>query len=198
MRLPRRLPRASLTLSTLDQEKLLYERFWALLGDRQLMAVFEKYGPAAFRRSSVLEGFETFIKAHEFRGHTVVEIGTLKGLTAIVLARYFTRVVTIDVVDDPQKREIAEMLGIKNIAFVNVRDNAEKADVVAAVKFDAAFVDGDHARDTETDFALVERCGRVLFHEHWGAQPPVMKLVDGALCARGSVVTRGKWALWTR
>lgn len=49
--------------------------------------------------------------------------------------------------------------------FVDVKDNAEKARVVSAVDFDAAYVDGDHARDTDTDFALVERCGRVMTKE---------------------------------
>lgn len=182
--------------SELDQEKLLYERFWTLLNDRQLMTVFERFGPEAFRRSSVLEGFEAFIKPRAFTGHTCIEIGTLKGLTAIVLARYFERVVTIDVVDDPQKREIAALLDVKNIAFVTVRNNAEKADVISAVKFDAAYLDGDHARDTDSDFALVQRCGRVLFHEHWNEQPAVIRLIASLRTGR-SVETNGKWALWT-
>ena len=176
----------------LNDEKKFYERFYALLNDRQLMQVFEKLGPAAFRRSSVLEGFETFIKAQNFKGKTCVEIGTLKGLTAIVLARYFERVVTVDIIDDPQKREIAAMLGVTNIAFVNVRHNAEKAEVIEAINLDAAYVDGDHAHDTESDFALVKRCGRVLIHEHWEAQPAVMKLVGGL----DNVAKSGKLALW--
>lgn len=177
----------------LAAEKTFYDRFWCLLRDRQLMKVFETYGPAAFRRSSVLEGFERFITSQGFRGKSVCEIGTLKGLTAIVLARYFERVVTIDIVDDPQKREIADMLGVKNIAFVNVRDNAEKAEVIQAVNFDAAYIDGDHARDTESDFSLVKRCGRVLFHEHWPAQPAVQKQVKAL---NGRVIANDKWALW--
>ena len=179
-------------MSELDEEKKFYERFACLHNDPQLMRVLERYGIAAFRRSSVLEGFETFIKAQQFCGKTCVEIGTLKGLTAIILARYFERVVTVDIVDDPQKREIADMLGITNIAFVNVRHNAEKAEVIEAVQFDAAFCDGNHHDDTESDFALVKRCGRVLMHEHWGAQPTVVSLVSRL---RG-VRTSGKWALW--
>ena len=181
-------------MSELDAEKLLYERFWCLLNDRQLMEVFEKYGPRAFRRSAVLEGFETFVKLHNFRGRTCVEIGTLKGLTALVLARYFENVVTIDIVDDADKRDIARMLGVNNIRFVTVRDNTEKERMLNAVEFDAAFVDGDHARDTASDFQLVRRCGRVLLHEHWAAQPAVVALVAGL---EGSVITHNKWALWT-
>lgn len=171
---------------------MFYDRFWTLLNDRQLMMVFEKYGPAAFRRSSVLEGFEAFIKAQRFGGKTCLEIGTLKGLTAIVLSRYFGHVVTIDVVDDPLKHEIAASLGIINIDFRTVKDNDEKARIINGLDFDGAYVDGDHARDTETDFELVKRCGRVLFHEHWSAQPSVLSLVARL---RG-VRTSGKLALW--
>jgi hypothetical protein len=180
-------------MNTLNQEKLFYERFWALLNDLDLMRVFERYGPAAFRRSSVLEGFETFIKTHGFGGKTCVEIGTLKGLTAIVLARYFERVVTIDILDDPEKRDIAEMLGVYNVEFHTVKDNAEKAAIIARLDFDGAYVDGDHARDTESDFALVRRCGHVLFHEHWDAQPAVVSQV----ASLGAVEIGGKFALWT-
>ena len=180
-------------MNQLDQEKLFYERFWTLLRDGQLMQIFERFGPEAFRRSSVLEGFEAFIKAHAFTGRACVEIGTLKGLTAIVLSRYFAEVVSIDIIDDPQKREFADMLGIKNIRFLNVADNREKADIIRSLTFDAAYVDGNHESDTETDFSLVRRCGRVLFHEHWDAQPAVVGLVSRL----ENVKTNGKFALWT-
>lgn len=180
-------------MNELDNEKLLYERFWALLNDADLMRVFKRYGPMAFRRSSVLEGFEAFIKQNGMRGECCVEIGSLKGLTAIVLARYFKRVVSIDIVEDPLRREIVDFLEVKNVEFVIVKDNAEKALRTSALKFDGAYVDGDHARDTETDFALVRRSGQVLFHEHWGAQSAVVQLV----ARLQNVVTNGKFALWT-
>jgi len=179
-------------MNALDEEKWMYEKFWCLLNDKQLMRVFEKFGPAAFRRSSVLEGFENFIKAHKFAGETVCEIGTLKGLTAVVLARYFKRVVTVDILDDEQKYEIARMLGINNIKFINVDDDYEKAAVLATYGFDAAYIDGDHTHDTESDFALVRRCGQVLMHENWSAQPSVLRLVGGL----SNIVAGGKFALW--
>lgn len=180
-------------MSELDDEKRFYERFFALHRDPQLLSVCEKFGIGAFRRSSVLEGLDEFLRTHDVRGHTCVEIGTLKGLTAIVLARYFERVITIDIKDDPLKYEIADFLGVRNVEFINVRNNAEKAEVINAVVFDCAFVDGDHARDTDTDLALVERCGQVLFHEHWQPQPTVLRAVSRL---NGAVVTDGKWALW--
>lgn len=185
-------------MSQLDEEKKFYERFWALLSNADLMKVFERFGPEAFRRSSVLEGFERFLVEQRFSGRRCVEIGTLKGLTAVVLARRFDEVVSIDVVDDPQRQQVVALLKLRNIRFVTVRDNAEKAAVVDALGFDAAYVDGDHARDTSSDFALVKRGGRVLLHEYWEAQPSVWGLVN-ELRSRGpgAVVTRGKLALWT-
>lgn len=184
-------------MNTLDQEKWMYEKFWSLLNDRDLMRVFERFGPAAFRRSSVLEGFEEFIRSQAFGGDACVEIGTGKGLTAIVLARHFKRVMTIDIVEDHQRVEFAEFVGANNIDFMTVKDNAGKAAVISKIRVDAAYIDGDHAHDTESDFALVRGCGRVLFHEHWDAQPPVKNLVRDLVRGKpGALTTSGKFALW--
>lgn len=173
-----------------------FERFAALHGDEQLMTVYRLFGPDVFRRSAVLEGLAAFVADNSLGGRHLVEIGTCNGLTAIVLARHFEHVTTVDNAPNGIKRQIAEALGVTNITFIDVADNDEKARVIKALDFDAAFVDGDHARDTDTDFALVARCGRVLFHEHWTPQPPVLNLVR-RLSARGDkVVASGKWALW--
>lgn len=184
-------------MSELDEEKLFYERFYALHRDRDLVRVYERFGIGVFRRSSVLEGFNEFVRSQNFAGKRCVEIGTCNGLTAAVLSRYFQEVVSIDVAPNDKKHEIIKFLGIENVRFVDVADNAEKLQVIRALgAFDAAFVDGDHARDTDSDFKLVAGCGRVLFHEYWPAQPPVWKLVE-SLRPCGKVETRGKWALWT-
>lgn len=180
-------------MDSLNEEKKFYERFWSLLNDKDLMKVFEKYGPMAFRRSSVLEGFEKFIKETGFRGKTCVEIGTLKGLTAIVLSRYFDKVITIDIIEDRLKYDIAELLNVKNIEYKVVKNNKEKADLINSLEFDGAYVDGDHAHDTMDDFYLVMRTKKVLFHEFWDAQPSVKKLVNSL----GNVKSSGKLALWT-
>lgn len=181
----------------LEQEKLFYERFNALHRDPQLVSIVKSFGIDAFRRSSVLEGFETFIQRHNFKGRRCVEIGTCKGLTAIVLARHFREVVSIDIVPDKERAEIAKHVGATNVRFVTVADNFEKAAVVNTLTFDAAYVDGDHARDTATDFALVRRGNRVLFHEYWEAQPPVWTLINMLVRRGENVVTEGKLALWT-
>lgn len=177
-------------------EKRFYDRFYALHHDPLLVRVYERFGIGVFRRSSVLEGFNDFARKNGFSGKRVVEIGTCHGLTAAVLSRWFGEVVTIDIEPNAKKRQIAEFLKIENVRFVDVKDNAEKATVIADLDFDAAFVDGDHARDTDSDVALVRRCGRVLLHENWAPQPAVVAAVN-RLAIEGHVVTAGKWALWS-
>lgn len=182
--------------SLLDIEKLFYERFWALHNDPELLAVFKRFGIEAFRRSSVLEGFEAFVRDQGLIGKRCIEIGTRKGLTALVLARYFEEVVTLDIEPDSDRERIAEFCGVGNVRFVTVAGNGSKANFIRSLEFDAAYVDGDHARDTQSDFDLVRGCGRVLFHEYWPAQPSVFELVN-ALRARGTVISKQKLALWT-
>jgi len=183
--------------SELYFEKNFYERFRALHSSPILLSVLERFGIEVFRRSSVLEGFEAFLEETDFRGGTCVEIGTFRGLTAAVLSKRFERVISVDVLDDPMKYEVAEFLGLNNVYFVNVRDNADKAKFISSpLEFDAAYSDGDHTNDSRSDFELLRRGGRVLFHEYWPAQPAVVSLVD-SLESRGRVSRRGKFALWT-
>lgn len=174
---------------------LFAQRFDALYRDPDLRKVVDLFGIEAFRRSSVIECFDQVVREVGFHGKTCVEIGTCKGLTAVILSRYFDQVVSIDILPDPLKHRIVNELGITNIRFVDVANNAEKARVIEALDFDACYQDGDHAHDTELDFALVHRCGRVLFHEYWPAQPAVVQLVNSL---KGRVQHHGKFALWTR
>jgi hypothetical protein len=188
-------------LADLHAEKwfwsVFFDRFDALAGDAQLMRVYRKFGREVFRRSAVLEGLGEFVKAHQFGGKRCVEIGTCHGLTAILLARHFDEVVSIDIAPFPVKHEILAFLKVKNVTFIDVADNAEKAQVIKGLTFDGAFSDGDHAKDAQADFNLVRRCGQVLMHEFWPAQPPVFDLVNNlARTNPGEVVTGGKWALW--
>lgn len=167
------------------------------MGDAQLRTVVEKWGIEPFRRSSVVEGFDALLQKERFTGQVCVEIGSWMGLTAIVLARYFQKVVSIDIHPTREKHEIAAHLGVANVQFVDVQNNPEKARVIHGLEFDAAYVDGDHAKDTFSDFALVERCRHVLFHEAWKAQPPVQKLLrqlDDKY--PHSVRRRDKFAIW--
>lgn len=185
-------------MSMLDDEKRFYDRFWALHGDPMLVRIFAEFGPEPFRRSSVLEGFEPLILAlARMGGRCAVEIGTWKGLSALVLSRHFKQVVSIDIEPDPDRKRVAAFAGVTNVRFETVADNAAKARLIEGLDFDFAYLDGDHAHDTETDFELARRCRQVLFHEYWPAQPAVVALVDRLAADDNSeVMTHGKFALW--
>lgn len=163
---------------TSDMEKQVGDRVQTVLTDPQLLKVYEKFGGAPFRRSSVFHGLAKFMTEQNVRGRLCFEIGTWNGLTAVVLSRFFEQVVTVDIAHNPARAEILDYLGIRNVRCVDIRDNAEKAAVARDLRFDFAYMDGDHANDTETDWQLTRRGGRVLFHEVWPFQPPVWELVN--------------------
>lgn len=181
-----------------------------------MKAIFKRFGKAAFGRSSACAEFESFLHqladaaaaagTHSMQlppawplGKTCLEIGTFHGITAVLLSQFFERVVCVSIDEMPvMKREIVDYLGIKNVAFYDAKNNAEKARFVHALDFDFCYQDGDHAHDTYTDFELVKRCGRVLFHEYWPLQPPVWNLVNSLPQAE---VTRARYdclAYWER
>lgn len=162
---------------TAETEKQVGDRLQILLTDPLLLDVYQKFGGEPFRRSSVFHGLKRFMTEIGVRGGTCFEIGTWNGLTAVVLSQFFDRVVTVDIAHNQLKHEILAHLGIKNVECVDIVDNAHKAMIAERLTFDFAYLDGDHANDTETDFALVQHCGRVLFHEVWPFQKPVWNLV---------------------
>lgn len=155
-----------------------YLEWWNTYATDDLRRAYEAYPIDTFRRSSCFDGLAQFLKANNFRGRRCVEIGTSNGFTAIILARLFDEVVTIDIEANGFKRKIAAELGFKNIVFHDVTRNKDKHRIVRHMPFDAAYVDGNHQDDTPEDFAMVKRCGLVLFHECWPMQPPVWNLVQ--------------------
>ena len=169
------------------------EKFFS--GDTQMLAIWRRFGSDAFRRSSLLDGLDDAMRHWGIRGRRAVEIGTFNGVTAIILARYFDEVVTIDVLPDTIKHAILETAGVANVRLVDVADNAEKARVLSDLDFDFAYQDGDHANDTLTDFELLRRCGRVVLHEYWEQQKPVWDMVN-SLRSQGHIEVRGKLAYW--
>lgn len=145
--------------------------------------IMRQFGKAAFGRCSACAEFESFLvdlREATFLGKICLEIGSFYGITAAIMSQYFEEVigVTRDRGEDIKMRDrIIAHLEIKNLRFVNADDNAHKAAVVKGLKFDFCYQDGDHTNDTQTDFDLVKRCGRVLFHEAWPLQPAVWNLV---------------------
>lgn len=159
-------------------EKQVGDRVQMVLRDPYLLAAYQRFGAEVLRRSSVFHGLDRFMAERGIRGKRCFEVGTWNGLTAAVLSRYFDQVVTVDIAHRALKHEVLGHLGIKNVTCVDIDDNDEKATIWKRHSpFDFAYLDGDHANDTTTDFELVKGCGRVLLHEAWPFQVPVWTLV---------------------
>lgn len=155
---------------------------YGALSNPLLNRVLKQFGPIAFKRCSIMMEFEHFLRAIGASGRTCLEIGTFNGISAVLLSQYFERVVCVSVDDSPKtllKNEIIEFLGIKNVRFFDVRTEDEKREIVRQFEFDFAYLDGNHQRDTLTDFEMTRHCGRILFHEYWPLQPSVWNLVNG-------------------
>lgn len=120
---------------------------------------------------------------------TVVETGTNRGFSALVLEEFCQQVHTFDVKDYPHRQEVFDRFSKGRLRFHHIHDDAAKAAILAQLKFDFAFVDGNHYKVAD-DFALVETCGRVLFHDYSPGFPPenqrshVVRFVDGLLGIR--------------
>jgi len=183
-------------------EKQVYARLQRLLNNPQLVRIWEKFGGHVFRRSSVLYGLEDFLRENGVRGRNCLEIGTCNGITAVILSNFFEHVVSVDLYPSEHKRAIVEHLGIQNIMFLDIASNSEKDGIAGALHtsggIDMAFLDGDHAKDTQLDWDVVKyRTNCVLFHEAWPAQKPVWNLVSSL---PPSQVTFGAFnmALWRK
>ncbi len=139
--------------------------------------IVELHGPKVLRKSAlnIRGGAGVFERLLAGKGyHTALEIGTYKGVAAAEMAQYVERVVTIDLQhgrleahrEKWDRAAFWRSLGIDSIELRLVRDDAHKALVVAGERFDFAFIDGAHDETVRNDFALVKRCGHVLFHDY--------------------------------
>jgi hypothetical protein len=159
-------------------EKQLGVRLQCVLNDPDLLSVYQKFGAAIFRRSSVFHGLAEFLAQEKVCGDTCFEIGTWNGLTAAVLSRHFRRVVSVDIIHNAAKREVLRHLDIRNVECIDIIDNKHKKQVCDELTFDFAYLDGNHTDDTQIDWDMTKRCGNVLFHEAWPFQRPVFDLLQ--------------------
>jgi hypothetical protein len=167
---------------TLAMEKQVGDRVSTVLADPWLLSVYQKFGAAVFRRSSVFHGLGKFLAQNNVRGRCCYEIGTWNGLTAALLSRHFDFVVTVDIAHNPVKQDILNHLGITNVECFDIDSNADKPIILRklakrGLHIDCAYVDGNHAEDTEEDWNMVRKFGRAIFHEVWPFQSPVWGLV---------------------
>lgn len=163
-------------------EKELSRRIGVFLRDPELISIANRFGGDVFRRSSALYGLSEFLNG-KVKANVCVEIGSWNGITAQILSRYCDSVVSIDIVDNPLKYQIDDHVSsyrkrsVSNVRFVTVNPD-QVGDVISLLDFDFAFMDGDHARETVSNWEAVRRCGHVLFHEAWPSQPPVWALLQ--------------------
>ena len=103
---------------------------------------------------------------HRFR--TILEIGTLRGWSALALSFYADTVITVDVFCQPWARKVFETAGIEDrVVPIVVANDKAKAALINQLNFDFAFIDGDHTREgVKLDFELTSRCGSVAFHDY--------------------------------
>ena len=153
-------------------------------------------------------GEETLARALAGKGYRhALEIGTYRGCSTAAIAQYVERVTTIDLLHGYVERDggfdrlaFWESLGLRNIAFVQVTDDAEKALAVSALDFDFAFIDGGHdAESVRRDFEMVKRCGRVLFHDYDASGRPGRHHVYDFVneLPADEVEIMGDFALWS-
>ena len=160
------------------------------------------HGETCLRRSAlrIRDGAGAFEWAMKGRGYrTALEIGTYRGASAAEMAQFCDRVITIDLKHgqltiDFDRHAFWRSLGVENIDLHLVADDREKAALIAGLDFQFAFVDGAHDERVNADFAMVRRCGNVLFHDY---EPGghVARLVDGL--PAHEVQTRDIFALWS-
>lgn len=178
-------------------EKLLNDRIQTLLEDAELLKIYQKFGAGYFRRSSIFHGLDEILRKNKVRGELCLEYGTWNGLTAVVLSRYFKKVVTIDIAHNREKYEVIDFIKRDNIKCINIQSNAEKEEIAKRYDFDFAYLDGNHENDTLLDWGLVKHCGRVLFHEAWPHQKPVWELVE-SLPKNQVIIGDDGIALWDK
>lgn len=172
--------------------------------------IISLYGPSMLRKSAlnIRGGAGVFERVLSGKGYgTVLEIGTYRGVAAAEMSRYCERVITIDLRygkleqngDAFDRHGFWESLGIDNIEFHAVDDDTEKKALVDALCFDFAFIDGAHDATIKNDFALVRRCGRVLFHDYDRRNVPgqdhVCNFVDSL--PANEIQAMDIFALWT-
>lgn len=127
-----------------------------------------------------------------------VEIGTFRGLSTAVLARFGT-VHTYDIKPRPECKKVWKDEGVADrIQQHRVYDRVQRSDLPD--HFDAAFIDGEHTFDAvRHDFDVVRECGRVVFDDVSVQFPGVVLFVEQLKSLEpGAVLHQGRFAVWWR
>jgi len=140
--------------------------------------IIDLYGEKYLRKSSanIREGDKILAEIiGKENPDVVLEIGTYKGVGSAIISQHCRKVITIDLVngkvelnqDQATRQCLWEKLGIKNIDFRQVKNDTHKRELIKTLKFDMAFIDGDHSSaGVVRDFNMVKHCGKILFHDY--------------------------------
>jgi hypothetical protein len=182
---------------TSEIEKQVGARVQTVLESPDLLSLYNRFGAEVLRRSSVFHGLERMLRERKITGDCCFEVGTWNGITAVILSKFFKRVVSVDIIHTETKAKVLRHLGINNVQFIDIDSNDEKRGLAEQLDFDFAYLDGNHTEDTATDWEITKKCGRVLFHEAWPWQESVWELVHQL--PREEVVQNGEGlALWVK
>lgn len=135
--------------------------------------IFENIGNQSIYQSSIFMNdiLEIMLASLDIRPHYTIEIGTFKGISAIVLAKYSKEVYTFDIREYPEKYGHWEKFNIANIHSYVLRNREEiKAQIETLSfnlhEFNLAFIDAVHTKkEVEADWNIVKFCKRVIFHD---------------------------------
>lgn len=134
--------------------------------------VRSQFGELTILRSILMEAsdekkFRDIIEI--IRPKRVVEIGTAKGISALLMSVIADNICTFDILDYPEKYILWNIHNVNNkIQFYHCENNDDKKEELDKMDFDFAFIDGDHSfSGVSFDFGCVNKCGRVLFHDYF-------------------------------
>ena len=154
--------------------------------------------PGSILLSNDEDSFWNLLDEVSFSSKCLIEIGTGRGISTILLSEVAEEIWTFDVEDYPIKHEIWNHFKIAHrIHSYIIEDYLELAGIISSLDFDAAFIDGNHKYDWATcDTFLLERCGYILFHDYHIKN--IQIVIDNLIERKGGrIFINGKYAFWT-
>jgi len=142
--------------------------------------------------------FNLIVNEIDYKPKLLVETGTASGCSALLLSQFAERIITFDIIDVKMKYDIWKFYDVdKRITAHTIKDTSEIPALIDK-EFDFAFIDGDHSYEgCSKDIAVVEKCGRILFHDVY--HPPIVKAINELRERKGGNyiqcgVTFGYWS----
>ena len=156
------------------------------------------HDPGSILLSDDEEDFWSLVDEVGFSAKTLIEIGTARGISTVLLAEIAEKIITFDIREYRIKYEIWEYFNVeKQITYMHPGTRLEVKEIVNPISFDAAFIDGYHNYPSVSfDIGMLKGCGKLLFHDYdWeSVEQAVSELIksDG-----GKITVRNKFAFWT-